>query len=202
MEPSLTESPGDVTALLRRWRTGDRDAEARLFELVMPHLRGLANRYFRGERAGHTLQPTALLNEAYIRLAGAKQVDWRDRRHFFALSARVMRRCLIDHARKRRETVPLPSDGGAELVGSDWRHIETAIVVDRLLEELAKESPEQCALIELRYFLGLTETETAEALHLSLTTAQRRLREARAWLLSRLELEGKNAKRSVTTSSS
>src|SRR5215471_8861328 len=97
----MATGPGEITLLLREWRAGDREAESKLFELLLPDLRKIAVRCFRGERPGHTLQPTALINEAFLRLACAKNIDWRDRGHFLALSATIMRRYLIDHARSR-----------------------------------------------------------------------------------------------------
>src|SRR5215471_15136206 len=110
MEPETKPVRGEITELLQRWRSGDRQVEARLFELVQPELHRLATYYMRGERRGHTLQPTDLLNEMYLKLTGVKDVDWRDRRHFFALAARAMRRFLIDYARSRGSQVRLPLD--------------------------------------------------------------------------------------------
>jgi len=156
----------------------------------------------RGERPDHTLQPSALLNETYLKLTATKEVDWRDRRHFFALAARAMRRFLIDYARGRGGSIKLPLDDFAPMIVSDEPNMELAIVVDRLLDELGKENPEQCAMVELKYFLGLTDDEAAEALHLPLRTAQRRWLEARKWLFERLESEGWKTKRSSATTDS
>jgi hypothetical protein len=97
----LSDSKNEITRLLHQWQAGDRQAESDLFELLLPDLRNLAGRHFRKERAGHTLQPTALVNEAFLRLARAKNVEWQDRGHFFAIAGRVMRRYLIDYARAR-----------------------------------------------------------------------------------------------------
>src|SRR5215813_9280786 len=202
MESSASPVRGEITELLRRWRDGDHQAEERLFELVQPELYRLARYYMRGERPDHTLQPTALLNETYLKLTATKEVDWRDRRHFFALAARAMRRFLIDYARGRGGPIKLPLDDFASMIVSDEPNIELAIVVDRLLDELGKENPEQCAMVELKYFLGLTDDEAAEALHLPLRTAQRRWLEARKWLFERLESEGWKTKRSSATTDS
>lgn len=187
MNPGAKPDRGEITELLQRWRSGDLAAEDRLFELVQPDLRRLAQHYMRRERPGHTLQPTDLLNETYLKLTGAKEVDWRDRRHFFALAARAMRRYLIDYARARRGQVKLPLDDISPLVTADASNLELAIAIDRLLDELGKKNPDQCAMVELKYFLGLTDDEAAEALHLPVRTAQRRWLEARKWLFERLE---------------
>src|SRR5215471_301732 len=119
MEPGTKPGQGEITELLQRWRSGDREAEARLFELVQPELKRLARYYMRGERPDHTLQPTALLNETYLKLTGAREVDWRDRRHFFALAARAMRRFLIDYARGRGGSIKLPLDDIAPMIISN-----------------------------------------------------------------------------------
>ena len=123
----------------------------------------------------------------YLKLSGAKDVDWRDRRHFFALAARAMRRFLIDYARSRGGQIKLPLDELTPTVKTNMPNLELAIAIDRLLDELGRENPEQCAMVELKYFLGLTDDEAAEALHLPLRTAQRKWLEARKWLFERLE---------------
>src|SRR5262245_21265077 len=181
MKPGAKPVRGEITELLQRWRSGDLAAEERLFALVQPDLRRIAQHYMRRERRGHTLQPTDLLNETYLKLTGAKEVDWRDRGHFFALAARAMRRYLIDYARGRRGQVKLPLDDISPVVTADASNLELAIAVDRLLDELGKKNPDQCAMVELKYFLGLTDDEAAEALHLPVRTAQRRWLEARKW---------------------
>jgi RNA polymerase sigma factor (TIGR02999 family) len=180
---------GEVTRLLKQWRQGSRTAEARLFALVLPDLRRLARRYMRRERQGHTLAPTALLNETYLRLTGAKHQDWQDRRHFFAVAARAMRRYLIDYARGR------PKAQFVSMTGSDWLpaaetpRMETALAVDRLLTELEHEHPDRCAVVEFKFFLGFTDQETADALGIPLRTVQRRWQEGREWLYERLRSE-------------
>ena len=176
----------EITQLLRRWKDGDREAEASLFELVLPQLRLLAARYLRHERSGHTLQPTALVNEAFLRLAAAKNVDWRDRGHFLALAARVMRRYLIDHARARPDVHFIAFEGIPEYVLSNRTKLALVVAVDELLNEMAKESPQRRAVVELKFFLGLTDEEAADALNLSLHTFQREWYRARRWLFERL----------------
>jgi RNA polymerase sigma factor (TIGR02999 family) len=182
----LTAGPGEITELLQLWRTGDREAESRLFELLMPDLKKIAARCFRGERPGHTLQPTALVNEAFFRLAKAKNVDWRDRGHFFAIAARIMRRYLIDHARPGPIVQFLPMEGLQERILGKRDPVELAIAIDRLLDELASKSPQQRSVVELKFFLGLTDEEAADALNLTLHTLQREWYRARWWLFERL----------------
>jgi RNA polymerase sigma-70 factor, ECF subfamily len=179
----------DVTLLLQQWRTGDSQAESRLFELLLPDLRKIAVRCFRRERPGHTLQPTALVNEAFIRLAAAKNIDWQDRGHFFALAARIMRRYLIDHARSRPSVVFLPMEGLPEHILGKRTKLELAVAVDALLDELETQSHQQRAVVELKFFLGLTDVEAADALNLTLHTCQREWHRARKWLYDRLSTE-------------
>lgn len=176
---------GEVTRLLRMWRQGDRSGEARLFELVLPDLRRLAGYHMRRERAGHTLAPTALLNETYLRLVGARNCDWQDRRHFFAVAARAMRRYLIDYARARPKASQVSIEADERLLLGDEQRIETALAVDRLLDALEREYPDQCAVVELKFFLGLTDEEAAETLGTPLRTVQRRWQAARQWLYER-----------------
>lgn len=176
---------GEVTHLLRMWRDGDRSGEARLFELVLPDLRRLAAYHMRRERPGHTLAPTALLNETYIRLVAARDRDWQDRRHFFAIAARAMRRFLIDYARARPKATLVPIDAANAPLFADESQIETALTVDRLLDVLERDHPEQCAVVELKFFLGLTDQEAADVLGAPLRTVQRRWQAARAWLFER-----------------
>ena len=179
------ESAG-ITELLHRWQTGDRDAESRLFEALMPELRAIAARCFRRERPGHTLQPTALVNEAFLRLARAKNVEWRDRGHFFAMASLIMRRLLIDHARSRPDATVLPVDGLPEHAIGQSTPIEQAIAIDALLDQLGREAPQQRQVVELKFSLGLTDEEAADALDLSLRSLQREWFRARRWLFERL----------------
>jgi RNA polymerase sigma factor (TIGR02999 family) len=156
-----------------------------LFDLVWPDLRRLAAYLMRRERPGHTLTATALLNETYLRLAGARDHDWQDRRHFFAMAARAMRRFLIDYARAHPKAARVDLDSG---VGLPERatSLETAVTVDGALEELRAAHPDLAAIVELKFFLGMTDTEAAEALGWPVRTAQRRWHDARAWLYERL----------------
>jgi RNA polymerase sigma-70 factor, ECF subfamily len=201
MDSSGSTEPGEVTELLHRWNNGDRDAEGRLYELVQPELHRLAAYYMRGERSDHTLQPTALLNETYIKISGAKRLEWRDRQHFYALAARAMRRLLIDYARGRRPETS-PGDDYIGRVPCPPNQLELAIAVDELLGQLATEHPEQCAMVELKFFLGLSDEEAAETLQLPLRTAQRRWRQARKWLFDKLESESWKTQLSGKTSGS
>lgn len=182
----MASGPGEITQLLQHWRAGDPRAESALFEQLMPDLRKIAGCCFRAERPGHTLQPTALVNEAFVRLARAKNIDWRDRGHFFALAARIMRRYLIDHARARPSVQFLPMEGFPERVLGNHTPLELAITVDTLLNELDKESPQRRAVVELKFFLGMTDEEAADALNLSLHTLQREWYRARQWLFQRI----------------
>lgn len=190
---------GDVTQLLRRWREGDSAAASAVFESLLPELHKIAACCFRGERIGHTLQPTALVNEAFLRLAMAKGIDWQDRGHFLAVAARIMRRYLIDHARTRPDVEFMPIEGVPGGVVADRTNLELAIAIDVLLEELALESEQRRAVVELKFFLGLTDTEAAEALDLSLHTFQREWYRARRWLFERLSTESCKASHSTTS---
>lgn len=182
----METSPGEVTLLLQQWGTGDQQAESKLFELLLPDLRKIADRCFRRERPGHTLQPTALVNEAFIRLAAARNIEWRNRGHFLAISARIMRRYLIDHARSRPSVAFLPMEGLPEGLLGRRTKLELAVAVDALLDELGRESHRQRAIVELKFFLGLTDAEAADALDLKLHTFQREWYRTRKWLFDRL----------------
>ena len=177
---------GEVTQLLRRWRAGDAEVEATLFKLLIPDLHKIAERCFRREPAGNTLQPTALVNEAFIRLAKSRAIDWQDRSHFLAISARVMRRFLIERARVRPDIIFLQMDGIPEGVLGIHTPSELVIAVDELLNELEKTSPIQRSVVEVKFFLGLTDQEGAAALDLTLHTFQREWSRARRWLFDRL----------------
>jgi len=182
MEPD----PGEITQLLRQWGKGDRQVEDRLFSLLMPDLHQIAERCFRRERPDNTLRPTALVNEAFLRLAKSKDLDWQDRGHFLAISARVMRRYLIDHARARPDILFLPMEGVPESFLGTRTPSELVIAVDQLLDDLERESPSRRALVELKFFLGATDQETAAALGIKLHTMQREWYRARRWLFERL----------------
>jgi RNA polymerase sigma factor (TIGR02999 family) len=189
-----TLSAENLTSLLIEWQEGDKTALDRLTPLVYDELRRIAHRYVRRERNGHTLETTALVNEAYIRLAGSKNIAWENRSHFFAATAQVMRHVLIDHARRRlyrkrggdAQHVPL-DDAISEM--TDQRADEL-IVLNEALEELSKLDPRKARVVEMRYFGGLSLEETAEALNVSLMTVRRDWRAAKAWLFRRMKVEG------------
>ena len=174
-----------VTVLLRAWARGDQGAGDRLFPLLYAELRRQAARCMRRERRGHTLQPSGLVNEAYLRLRGAPGLDWQDRTHFFAIAARVMRQVLVDHARRRQAAkregchVTL-DDADAPAMPLDLMDLDTA------LQELAALDERQARVVELRFFAGLDVPETAEAMGLSARTVKREWQTARAWLQRRL----------------
>jgi RNA polymerase sigma factor (TIGR02999 family) len=178
---------GDITQLLQRWREGSREAENELFALVFPNLRRLAHYLMRGERKGHSLQPTELVDQVYLRLVGAKNRDWQNRRHFFAIAGRAMRRHLIDHARGRPGAEFVALEGIQDFLPADSPKVDLAITVDRLLDQLAATKPEWCTLVEVKYFLGLTDEEAADALGMKLRTMQRMWLDARKWLFEHTE---------------
>ena len=184
----MSEQTGDITELLQKWREGSREAENELFALVLPNLRRLAHYLMSRERKGHSLQPTELVDQIYLRLVTAKDRDWRNRQHFFAIAARAMRRYLIDYARGRPDAEFVALDDGIELfTAADSGKVDLAITVDRLLLELEKTKPEWCMLVEVKYFLGLTDEEAAEALGLKLRSMQRMWRDARQWLFEHMQ---------------
>jgi RNA polymerase sigma factor (TIGR02999 family) len=185
----MATQPGQITVLLQEWQQGNRAAESELFELLMPELRRIAAYCFKRERAGHTLQPTALVNEAFVRLTAVNNIEWRDRGHFLALASRVMRRYLIDYARSHPDVDFQPIDGLPDAVLGNHSKLEMATALDSLLEELEAESPRRRAVVELKFFLGLTDAEAAEALNLTLHTLQREWYRARKWLFERLTSE-------------
>ena len=185
-----TASPGAVTKLIRAWSDGDDGALERLMPIVEAELRRLARGYMRRERRDHTLQVTALINEAFLRLTSARHLRWQDRAHFLGISARLMRRVLVDHARAR----------GYQKRGGDVRRValdETVLVslspaiellaLDRALEVLAAADPRKGRVVELRFFGGLSVEETAEVLHVSTDTVKRDWRLSKLWLLRELD---------------
>ena len=186
---------GDITHLLKGWRDGDASARDRLVAVLYPELRALADRQLRGERSNHTLQPTALVNEAYLRLAGLERMDWQDRGHFVHMAARVMRGILVDHARRRQSA---KRDGGRQvtLTGLDLAAPEAgdvdALALDAALARLEQLDPDKARVVELRYFGGLTIEETAEAMASSPATVKRQWQAARAWLFAALADTGES----------
>jgi RNA polymerase sigma factor (TIGR02999 family) len=178
---------GDITLLLQRWREGSREAENELFTLVTPNLRRLAHYLMKGERQGHTLQATELVDQTYFRLVRAKDRDWQNRAHFFAIAARAMRRQLIDYARGRPDAEVIGLEDIKNSLPADSAKIDLAITVDRLLDQLAETKPEWCRVVEVKYFLGLTDEEAADALGMKLRTMQRMWLDARKWLFEQAE---------------
>ena len=186
----------DLTGLLIEWRQGDRAALDRLTPLVYDEIRRIAHRYVQREREGHTLQTTALVNEAYLRLAGQQQINWQNRAHFFAVTAQVMRHILIDYARRRHyvkhggEAQRVAFDDAlateATVLMSKPRAVEL-LALNEALDELAKLDSRKSRVVELRYFGGLSLDETAEVLEVSLMTVRRDWRVAKAWLYKRVK---------------
>jgi RNA polymerase sigma factor (TIGR02999 family) len=177
----------EITILLRQWREGSREAENQLFTLVMPNLRRLAHYLMLRERKGHPLQATELVGEIYLRMVGARDRDWQNRKHFFAIAARAMRRYLIDQARGRPSAEFVALQGFENILPGDSAKVDVAITVDRLLDELAETKPEWSMLVEMKFFLGLTDDEAAEAMGVKLRTMQRTWSDARRWLFTRME---------------
>jgi RNA polymerase sigma factor (TIGR02999 family) len=179
----------EVTKLLHDWRGGNRDALDRLLPLVYDELRRVAGARLRQEAAGHTIQPTALVHEAYVRLAGLDRLSVADRTHFFALTARMMRQILVDHARRKRSD---KRGGGETLITlNDALAASGALTVDlldldRALEELAGLDERVARVVELKFFVGLTLDEAAESLQISHATVEREWAAAKAWLYRRL----------------
>ena len=178
-------SQQEVTRLLADWSGGDEGALERLIPLVQPELHRLAHHYMKRESIGHTLQTTALLNEAYLELVEDPKRNWQNRTHFMAAAAQLMRRIMVDHARERHA---LKRGGGALKVSLDdvalvtEKRSEELLALDEALEKLAAQDPRKAQIVELRYFGGLTEEETAEFLKLSERTVRREWRMARTWL--------------------
>ena len=179
----------DITRLLINWRNGDQAAFDQLMPLVYEELRRMANYYMRNERQGHTLQTSALVNEAYLRLVDHEQIEWQNRAHFFGVAAQAMRRILVDHARSRNYQ---KRGGAARQVSLDEaatlavERAEELIALDEALQELAKLDPRKSRVVELRYFGGLSLEETAEVLDISIPTVTRDWNTAKAWLMREL----------------
>lgn len=192
----MTARPEDITELLLAWRQGDDAARDALAPLVYQELRRLARRHMGGEQPDHTLQPTALVNEAWLRLIDVRRVQWQDRAHFFAVASRMMRRVLVDAARARRSR---KRGGGAQDITLDSRvdlgipQNVDVIALDDALAGLEQLDPRKCQVVELRFFGGLSGEETAEALGVSSATVARDWTFARTWL--RRELRGSSRTR-------
>jgi RNA polymerase sigma-70 factor, ECF subfamily len=177
-----------VCALLRAWSDGDTSALERLAPIVYDELHRLARRYMRGERPGHSLQTTALVNEAYLRLVGYERMQWQNRAHFFAVSAQLMRRILVEHARrhnlKRGGGVPHVSLDEAALVGAD--RAADLVALDQAMHALAQVDQRKAQVVEMRFFGGLSVDETADVLKVSPATVMRDWSTAKAWLYREL----------------
>jgi RNA polymerase sigma-70 factor (ECF subfamily) len=189
--PEVSDGP-EITRVLRAWSGGDGDAFERVLPLVYEELHRMAARYVAGERANISLQPTALVNELCLRFLGWEPVHWQNRAHFFGVSARMMRRVLVDIARRRRanrrggpNAVRVPIDG-VDVAASEPR--EDLLAVDQALEMLALENPRKAEVVELRFFGGLSIEETAEALGVSVRTVHTDWALARAWLYRTLSV--------------
>jgi RNA polymerase sigma factor (TIGR02999 family) len=188
--PSSSD-PSEITGLLRSWAAGNPAALDQLTPLVYSELRAIAAGYMQGERAGHVLQTTALVHEAYLRLSNAGGIEWQDRRHFYAASARVMRRILVDHARAAA-SAKRGGDGRMNEVALDslpapnTERAAELCALDDALTKLTQLDPRRAQVVELRYFGGMTVEETAEALSISAQTVMRDWKVARAWLTQQL----------------
>jgi RNA polymerase sigma factor (TIGR02999 family) len=182
----MPETGGDVTRLLGQLRAGNQDVAGQIVPLIYDELRRIAGAQMRRERPGHTLQATAVVNEAYMRMVGEQQLQWQNRAHFFAIAAITMRRVLLDYARqhhagRRGGEGARKVDIDAELlVGQD--RLEDVVAVDEVLTRLTALDPEQGRIVELRFFAGLNVEETAEVMGISPSTVKREWRLAKAWL--------------------
>jgi RNA polymerase sigma factor (TIGR02999 family) len=188
-------SPKEVTRLLVDWGNGDQAALDELIPLVYDELRRMAGRYMRRESKGHTLQTSALINEAYLRLVDQKNVQWQNRAHFFGVAAQLMRRILVDHARSRSRA---KRGGGAQMVtlaeqAVISKEVADVIALDDALKDLAEMDPRKSQIVEMKFFGGLTTEEVAEVLKVTSRTVEREWRKAKAWLnraISKGELNG------------
>lgn len=183
--------PGQITTLLHEWCDGKPEAIDQLFELVYPQLRKIAGALFRGERPESLLQPTSVVNELFLKLIRQRSVRFEDRAHFYNLSARLMRRILVDHARSEGRQ---KRDGGLSVPleeGMAWVDAKRAEVIDldRVLDELETLDQRKCRMVELRFFLGFTAEETAELLCISKASVDRDLKFVRGWLYDRLNAD-------------
>lgn len=184
---------GEVTVLLQQIRSGDSDAAQKLIPLVVDELRSLARMQLRSERPGHTLQPTALVNEAYLRLVSDQARDWQNRAHFIGVSVSVMRRILIEHARRKRALKrgagEEASAGARDYAGLSYEQADELIALNIALDRLEEMNSRQRQVVELRYFGGLSLEETAEVLNVSPMTVKRDWVAARAWLKAQVRPE-------------
>jgi RNA polymerase sigma factor (TIGR02999 family) len=186
----MTHAPEDVTNMLIRWSQGDRAALDRLMPVVYQELHQIAERYFRRERSDNTLQPTALVNEAYIRLISQSGVDWKNRAQFFGIAATTMRRILVERARARNAAKRGSGDRKLDLTGVSDASIDESrldlLALDQALEELSSFDPQQCRIVEAKFFGGLSIEETAQVIGVSPATVKREWALAKAWLFREL----------------
>jgi RNA polymerase sigma-70 factor, ECF subfamily len=186
----VSDSSSEVASLLEAWRNGDPTAPTKLMPLVYDELRRIARRYMAKERTGHTLQTTALVNEAYLKIAKQQAVQWKDRVHFFALAAQAMRLLLVDHARRRGR---VKRGGGPDCLSLDQDALASSdkdvdvLALHDALDRLAAIDPRKSQLVELRYFGGLSVEEIAEALGIAPITVKREWAKAKAWLYDQLQ---------------
>ena len=184
------DSPKPVTELLMNWSKGDLEAREALIPLVYDELRRLAASCLRRERPDHTLQPTALVNEAYLRLVEERNVNWQSRSHFFGVSAKLMRRILVDHARAHlaeKRGSGMPKVGLTEAIAMSKERPAELLALDESLTRLAELDPQQALIVELRIFAGLTVEEAARLLNISPATVKRDWSVAKAWLLREVQ---------------
>jgi RNA polymerase sigma factor (TIGR02999 family) len=182
-------APGEVTQLLARWKGGEREALDRLIPLVYEELRLIAGRFLRRERQGSTLQPTALVHEAFLKLVDQTRTDWQSRAHFFGVAATIIRNILVDHARARQTAKrggPRPAISLDEAVALPQQRDLELIAVDDALLSLSRFDPQQARIVELRFFAGLSIEETAEVLAISPSTVKREWALAKAWIFHTL----------------
>jgi RNA polymerase sigma factor (TIGR02999 family) len=188
----MTDSAGDLTSILQRWSDGDQQARDQLVGQVYSELKRIARLQLQSERGNHTLQPTALVHEAYLKLINIDQVDWQDRVHFIAVSARIMRQILVDSGRRKRADKRQP-DAAALTMLPGHEHLSDALVdvlaLDAAMDRLELMNPTHASVVELRFFGGLTIPETAAALDVSTPTVNRAWRAARAWLYLQLQAQ-------------
>ena len=183
---SDTEKPHEISRILQEWSDGEADVSERLMPLIYDELRRQASRYMRRERIGHTLQTTALIHEAYLKLIDKPDVNWQNRAHFFGVAAQAMKRILVDHAKSKRrekrggiaENLPLDE---ARFVISEGKSVDL-IALDEALTRFAEFDPQQAKIVELKYFAGMQIDEIAEALRISPATVKREWNSAKAWL--------------------
>ena len=195
-------SAGDISGILRAWSDGDQSALDRLTPIVYDELHRLARRYMKHERPGHSLQTSALVNEAYLRLVDYERMEWQNRAHFFAVSAQLMRRILVDHARRHN----LKRGGGVEHVALEEAAVvgggqgPDLVALDDAMNALAQIDPRKVQVVEMRFFGGLSVEETAEVLKVSTITVKRDWRLARAWLYRELTGETTDGFRTMEAS--